>query len=94
MNKFKRLIAFVRISLLKRKANRIARRTGVQQFVVCLNGTACILGKDTFKRLRATGVFPKTYTATHLRQIAFFATPNKYQLNSINYGQKKQHISA
>lgn len=74
MNKLRKLLQVVKIYRLKRKANKLAKRTGVQHFVIMWCGKPEILSKDGFKRMRQKRVFPLSFTAAELRKIAIHTT--------------------
>ena len=78
MNK---VINILRIAWLKHKANRIAKETCRQHFVVVFGGKARIISKPEFKQMRQRGLFPQEFTAEGLKKIALYHTPNRAQLN-------------
>lgn len=77
MIRLKRFWRVARITLLICKAKRLAKKTGVQQFVVKNQGEPQIMSKKQFVFLRQHGCFPKEYTATHLKKISIFHTHDK-----------------
>jgi len=77
MNRIKKVIFILRIFLLKRKANRLARKTGVQHFIVKFGGEVTIMSKSTFKYMRQHGYFPLSFTATELKNIALYYTKKR-----------------
>ena len=78
MNKLKkrirRIVLALGLMILKRKADRLARKTRDQYFIVNLNGKAQIMSKKQFKYMRQRGAFPLSFTATQLKQIALYYT--------------------
>ena len=84
MNKLKKIYRIIRIALLKRKADRLARKTCVQHFVVVFGRRIRIIGKPAFKKMRQRGLFPKDFTAENLKQIALYHTPGRAALHTLN----------
>lgn len=78
MNKLRKRIRGIVLTLglmiLKRKADRLARKTRDQYFIVNVNGNAQIMSKKQFKYMRQHGQFPITFTAKKLKQIALYYT--------------------
>ncbi|WP_060828080.1 hypothetical protein [Tannerella forsythia] len=78
MNKLKqrirRFVLAVGLMMMKRKADRLARKTRDQYFIVNVNGNAQIMSKKQFKYMRQRGAFPLSFTATQLKQIALYYT--------------------
>ena len=74
MLRVSRLQTIFKIWLLKRKANKLARKTGVQHFIIMWKGKPEILSKDGFKLMRQNSVFPMSFTATELKKIAIHDT--------------------
>lgn len=69
-----RIKGVVNVWLLKRKANKLAKKSGIQHFVVRWQGKPEILSKDGFQYLRQHGYFPLKFTATELKKIAIYHT--------------------
>lgn len=69
-----RLTEVLKIFLLKRKADKLARKTGIQQFIIKWRGQVVILGKDKFTYMRQHGLFAPSFTATQLKEMAFYYT--------------------
>lgn len=78
MNKLKqrirRFVLAVGLMIMKRKADRLARKTRDQYFIVNMRGKAQIMSKKQFKYMRQRGAFPLSFTATQLKQIALYYT--------------------
>ena len=74
MNKIKKIIFLFRVWNLKRTANRLAKKTGDQYFIVKLAGNISLLSKSDFTSYRQNGIFPKTYTAADLKKAALYHT--------------------
>lgn len=63
-----------------RRAQNLANRIGCQVFCVKINGRVAFLTKERFKELRSKGVFPKSFTAIQLKDIALFTVkPTAHQ---------------
>lgn len=63
-----------------RRAQNLANRLGCQVFCVKINGRVAFLTKSYFKELRSKGVFPKSFTAIQLKDIALFTVkPTAHQ---------------
>ena len=77
MIKLKSVWKILGILLLKRKARRLAKKTGIQQFIIMSAGKARIINKKQFKYLRQHKCFPMHYTASNLKQIALYYTDDK-----------------
>lgn len=75
------LIRILKIMRLKVKANLLARRSRVQYFVVPVGGKIRLISKPVFKQLRQKGVFPASFTAAELKNVALYYTPNRATLN-------------
>ena len=93
MNKIKKIARVLRIACLKYKANRLARKTRRQYFVVAFGGKIQIISKQDFKNMRQNGIFPKDFTAEQLKQIALCHTPNRMQLNFAHHQSHMSHMS-
>lgn len=74
MNRLKRLQQIIKIWRLKRKANKLAKKNKTQYFVILWKGKPEILSKDGFKLWRQKGIFPLSFTAAELREIAIHTT--------------------
>ncbi|MDH6309394.1 hypothetical protein M2451_002720 [Dysgonomonas sp. PFB1-18] len=74
MSKLKRILQVFRIQLMKRKANKLAKKSKVQHFIIMWRGKPEILSKDGFTLMRQKGVFPLSFTATELKKIAIYQT--------------------
>ena len=84
MNKLKELhtkwvgyLFVLRMQRLKRKANKFTAKTNIQCFIVLLKGKVTLISKPTFTKMRQKGLFPKSFTADRLKQIAFYYTTPK-----------------
>jgi len=85
---YKGILLFVYINLLKRKANKMYAKTGMQQFVVKWRGKIIIISKEQFKLNRQEGLFPLSFTAVNLKKIALYYTKNKTCYNQLNKSKK------
>lgn len=74
MNKLKRFLQVLKIQSMKQKANRLAKESKVQHFIIMWHGKPEILSKDGFTLMRQRGVFPLSFTATDLKRIAIYHT--------------------
>jgi hypothetical protein len=68
------LITGWRVQRMKRQADRLREATGVQMFVVKMNGKIRLISKREFKYMRQHNVFPTNFTAENLKRIAFYYT--------------------
>lgn len=59
---------------MKRKADKLARQTGVQHFIIKYRGEIVFMTKRELKHFRQKGIFPKTFTATELKKHALYFT--------------------
>ncbi len=75
IRKIKALFAGYRIKRLKNKCLKAWQKTGMQFFIVKLNGKITILSKADFTLCRSKGIFPKSFTADNLKEIALYYTP-------------------
>lgn len=57
---------------LKRRADKLAKKTGDEYFVVMWHGKPRVLSKPQFKYLRQHGLFPLSFTAAELKKIAVY----------------------
>jgi hypothetical protein len=64
----------MRVFALRMKADRLARKTCTQYFVVIWRGQVGIVSKPAFKSLRQSGLFPRNFTAEQLKKIAVYHT--------------------
>lgn len=71
-NDIRHYIVVFRTRRLYRRAQELANRLGCQVFCVKVNGRVAFLTKNYFKKLRSKGVFPKSFTAVQLKDIALF----------------------
>ena len=62
---------------LRNTADALHRSTRKTHFVVRINGHITIISRSQFKQMRQHGVFPKQFTATQLRQQAFYTSSLK-----------------
>lgn len=74
MTRLKRFIQVFCIQLMKRKANKLAKKSKVQHFIIMWRGKPEILSKDGFTLMRQKGLFPASFTATDLKKIAIYYT--------------------
>ena len=74
LNKIKDIIFMLKMRQYKKKADKIAVMTNVQQFIIMLNNKISIVDKKWFTDNRQHGVFPKNYTATELKKTAYYFT--------------------
>jgi hypothetical protein len=77
MNKIKKFFFILRLMALKGRAKRLARRTGVQYFIVRIKGNITLMSKTQFKYCRQKGVFPKAFTADNLKKVSLYYTKRK-----------------
>lgn len=70
----KEFFVALKIRRLKRKAQKLHNRTGMQYFCVKIKGNIKLISKAHFKWLRQHGVFDKSITAAQLKEISFFYT--------------------
>ena len=74
-------MAALRVLALRRRADRLARKTCRQHFVVAFGGRVRVIGKPAFKSMRQKGVFPPGFTAESLKRIALYHTPGRAALH-------------
>lgn len=74
MTRLKRFIQVLSIQLMKRKANKLAKKSKVQHFIIMWRGKPEILSKDGFTLMRQKGLLPASFTATDLKKIAIYYT--------------------
>lgn len=72
MKKVKRLKLIINVWLLKRKTRKLAKKSGVEHFLIMWKGKPEILSKDGFKHMRQHGLFPLSFTANELKKIAIY----------------------
>ncbi len=72
--KTKRFTLVVTLYLLKRKADKLSRKTGIQHFIIKWCGSIIIINKQQFRHNRQRGLFPKQFTADNLKKIALYYT--------------------
>lgn len=72
MNKIKNWIRIFKICRLKAKARKLAKTSKVDHYVIMWLGKPEILSRDGFKYLRQRGVFPLSFTAANLKEIAIY----------------------
>ena len=72
MSKIKQFIAVWKIYRMKRKARQLAKKTGVDHFIIKWLGKPEILSRDGFALMRQNKVFPKNFTATQLKEKAIY----------------------
>lgn len=58
-----------------KQAERLHKQGHGQQFVVNVGGNATVISKQQFKDMRQHGLFPLSYTAKELRNIAIYTSP-------------------
>ena len=63
---------------VKKKAFRLHKKYNCQIFVVKVKGRIKIMSKYQFKKRRQSGKILKQYTATELKAISLYYTPEKY----------------
>lgn len=80
LNEIRHYITVLNYRRTWRNAQSLANRLGCQVFCVKINGRPALLTKDYFKELRSKGVFPKSFTAIQLKDIALFTVkPTAHQ---------------
>lgn len=57
---------------LKRKALKLAKKTKVDHYVIMWCGKPEVLSRDGFKYMRQRDVFPQSFTAANLKEIAIY----------------------
>jgi hypothetical protein len=72
--KYRQFLLIIYVRLLKCRANKLYKRTGVQQFIVKWNDKLTIINKEQFKLSRQNGLFPKHFTADNLKKISLYYT--------------------
>ncbi len=72
--RMRRFTLAIKLMVMKRKADRLARKTGKRFFIVNMGGQARILSKAQFKHMRQHGLFPLSFTAAELKKIALYDT--------------------
>lgn len=73
-NMLRNYISVIRMNCFKRKADRLREITGIQHFIVMMQGKFTIVSKKWFTDQRQHGHFPKTFTAENLKKISFYYT--------------------
>ena len=69
---FKKFSEVYKIYQLKRKASRLAKKTNVDHYVIMWRGRPEVLSRDGFKYMRQREVFPQSFTAANLKEIAIY----------------------
>ncbi len=64
----------LKITKLKKQADKLREQTGSQMFVLKWDGKIQIISKRWFKKERQKGTFPKNFTADKLKSISFYYT--------------------
>lgn len=72
MIKIKRWIRIYKIYRLKAKARRLAKKTNVDHYVIMWLDKPEILSRDGFKYMRQRDVFPQSFTAANLKEMAIY----------------------
>ncbi|NDW10461.1 hypothetical protein [Dysgonomonas sp. 520] len=73
-SKWNRLKEIFHVWRLKRKADKLARETEDQHFVVKWQGEVRIISKKGFKQMKRRGIFGLSFTATELKKHALYYT--------------------
>ncbi len=60
--------------MLKRKADKLAKKNKVQYFIVKFKGKPELITKDGFQYMRQHGIISKKVTADNLKKIALYHT--------------------
>lgn len=75
---FKQMWVVLKIWHIKKKAFRLHKKYNCQIFVVKVKGQINIMSKYQFKNKRQKGKIALKYTATDLKAISLYYTPEKY----------------
>lgn len=74
LKQLKKALFYTKLYLLKRKADRYAKRYNTQFFIVKLHDKIVLISKNGFRELRHKRVIPLSFTANELKKIAFYYT--------------------
>lgn len=72
--KIRRFFFIRKVMKLRRKADAIREKTGIQQFVIKYDENIRILGRDQWKWMKQKGIVAQNYTIDNLRAIALYCT--------------------
>jgi hypothetical protein len=64
----------IRLRFMKRRADKLAERTGEQHFIIKYHGEIIFMTKRELKYCRQKGIIPRTFTATELKKYALYHT--------------------
>ncbi len=78
IDRFKKLWVVYIFWRIKRKAFRLHKKYNCQIFVVKIKGKVKLMSKYQFKKRRQKGKIAKQFTATELKAISLYYTPEKY----------------